>query len=708
MKLLNLSKVPLTTIRVLPSRHGIVATNETDNSFSFTLKTATQYSIEVGSAGYKNGLLLFANPLETDVPTLDSKWKVLTNATADDVKNLSGYTGIYFNPGVHDIDLFQAPSNIKNIYIPGDAWVYGAIKLDGNQNKDVKIYGRGALSGARFALRQHHSIEATNGADNLTVNGITIPDFKHFCLRAITSNNHINWVKIVGGWAFNNDGIAVYNNSTIKNCFIWANDDNIKLYRDNISVENCVCWQLDNGAIFQLGWSAVQASNVNVKNVDIVRAEWRSYRTNNGVISAVIDPSNNINTQSNWVIENITVENPVTHIFRLAPKSPHFIKDMLFKNWDVKMDFSQNKYNYIQGKDVDHKISNLTIENLKINGTLITNDNAVSYGKFKLLNTNNVNFTSGVIDNMVEITLTSPTNANEYMVGDEITLTCNLDKDVNGKVVYSINNDKVESTTKPDYIAKYTFVKSGLYTLSASFIDEDGNVFKSHEITAKVNAQMGKLPGKIEAEDYTNMQGIQTELSSDNTGNENIGFIENGDWVTYRVKQDLLVNPATDIVAFFRVAAAKQSGTIDIMMDDAKVGELTVPVTGGWQTWETVSTSLQIPQQLPDTVTLKLAFLGGSGFLFNINFFEISQSVGFNQIDYSNTQIRSNSTQKSAIITHSGAINNVKVYALNGKQIVNINPNTHNKYIVNLQHVLPGAYIVTLNNGFSQQIVITY
>ena len=394
VQILNLAKIPLSSVSILPSRYGISADTVGTDKVRFVMKNPGQVSVEIGENGYKNGLMIFANPLETDVPNPNAAgWKKLNNATAADMTNLGSYNALYFEPGVHNIGKFNVPANIKSIYIHGEAWVYGALSLSGSGVSNTKIYGRGVLSQAKFALREVHSIETTNGANAIKLYGIVVADFKHFALRLVSNNNDVNWVKVIGGWAFNNDGYAGYAGSVIKNSFIWANDDNIKLYRDNLVVENMVCWQLDNGAIFQMGWSSISARNIRVKNVDVIRAEWTGDRKNNGVISAVIDPGNAAVTQTDWIIENVKVETPVTHIFRISPRSGHFINNMTFRNWDVKMNFELLKINYINGYNSTYKISNLQIENLKINGNCITNENAVSFAKFDMTNVENINFT---------------------------------------------------------------------------------------------------------------------------------------------------------------------------------------------------------------------------------------------------------------------------------------------------------------------------
>src|SRR5690606_36323489 len=101
--------------------------------------------------GYKNGLMIFADPPETDIPdtTAASGFEMVTEATSAMVNALPGTaSGIYFRKGIHDIGVFKIPANIKSVYLEAGAWVYGSLIMDGNPN--VKIYGRGVLSSAKL------------------------------------------------------------------------------------------------------------------------------------------------------------------------------------------------------------------------------------------------------------------------------------------------------------------------------------------------------------------------------------------------------------------------------------------------------------------------------------------------------------------------------------------------------------------------------
>lgn len=378
-------------IKVYPSRHNIKVTKQDTNCFSFVLDRPGQFSVEIGEDGYKEGLLIFADPMETDVPADLPKWKVIEKGDKTLFSTLSVQdSALYFKKGVHDIGVYKVPSNIKRIYLEGGAWVFGSFIMDGKTCSNVKIYGRGILSGARLHLRESHMVEAKNGADGIIVDGIVIADYSFFAVRLLGTDNEVSWAKIVGGWIYNCDGIAAYANSTIRNCFIWANDDNIKIYRDNIVVEDVVCWQLDNGAIFQLNWSNSVARNCRVSRVDIVRAEWDSDRPNNGILSC----RNGGGADEGFVFEDVRTDTPVTHIFRLSPlgDKDQLIKNFLFKDWNVWVDVSKGKKNYMEGVKGKTPLSGLVFEDFRVNGKVLTEKNMHEVLRWSILNCEKIDF----------------------------------------------------------------------------------------------------------------------------------------------------------------------------------------------------------------------------------------------------------------------------------------------------------------------------
>jgi O-glycosyl hydrolase len=127
---------------------------------------------------------------------------------------------------------------------------------------------------------------------------------------------------------------------------------------------------------------------------------------------------------------------------------------------------------------------------------------------------------------------------------------------------------------------------------------------------------------QIEAESYNTQSGIQTESCGE--GGQNIGYIENGDYVVYNNVD--FAGGATGFQA--RVASNTSGGNIEIRFDSVTgplVGTCAVSGTGGWQTWTTSACSVN---SASGTHNLILRFTGGSGYLFNLNWFKFTTGSG--------------------------------------------------------------------------------
>jgi glucosylceramidase len=117
------------------------------------------------------------------------------------------------------------------------------------------------------------------------------------------------------------------------------------------------------------------------------------------------------------------------------------------------------------------------------------------------------------------------------------------------------------------------------------------------------------IPGTIAAVDFDN--GGQGSAYSDRTpgnaggayratdvdieaaslGGFDVGWIDPGEWLQYTVS----VAQSGSYTAAFTVAAPAQGGTFHLEMNGASVtGPLTIPNTGGWQSWTTVTTTVSL------------------------------------------------------------------------------------------------------------------
>lgn len=123
---------------------------------------------------------------------------------------------------------------------------------------------------------------------------------------------------------------------------------------------------------------------------------------------------------------------------------------------------------------------------------------------------------------------------------------------------------------------------------------------------------------RTEAETICFESGIETENCSE--GGINVANIENGDYI--KVSGVDFREGAQKFTA--SVASSTSGGTLELHLDskDGKlIGSCTVDGTGGWQNWKTVSCDVTGAEGEHD---LYLVFKGGSGFLYNIDWWKFS------------------------------------------------------------------------------------
>jgi len=97
--------------------------------------------------------------------------------------------------------------------------------------------------------------------------------------------------------------------------------------------------------------------------------------------------------------------------------------------------------------------------------------------------------------------------------------------------------------------------------------------------------------------------------------------IDQNDWMEY----DLLAADSGNYQMDMRIAALSQAARIGLVIDGSISSILDLPVTGGWQNWETISTEIMLKRGLQK---LKIfAFIGG----YNLNWIEFSNAVSINE-----------------------------------------------------------------------------
>lgn len=157
------------------------------------------------------------------------------------------------------------------------------------------------------------------------------------------------------------------------------------------------------------------------------------------------------------------------------------------------------------------------------------------------------------------------------------------------------------------------------YTFQLVVNDGEVNSAASTVSISVANGQSGSTV-LIEAEDYFEMYGLQTESTMDIGGGQNIGWIDNGDWAGYNVD----IPSAGTYTINYRVASQNGSGQIQLEQFGGGdvYGSVNVPSTGGWQTWATISHTVDLNEGQQQ---LALAFPSGG---LNLNWIEIVGGAG--------------------------------------------------------------------------------
>ncbi len=159
---------------------------------------------------------------------------------------------------------------------------------------------------------------------------------------------------------------------------------------------------------------------------------------------------------------------------------------------------------------------------------------------------------------------------------------------------------------------------------------------------------------QIEAESFNSQLGVETETYGE--GGENLGFIQNEDYVVYKN-----INFGSGAESFqARVASTSSGSNIEIRLDSitgSLVGTCQVPTTGDWQTYSTQTCNVSGVSGIHD---LYLKFTGSSSYLLNLNWWKFvaaSNATPTPTIRPTSTPTVSSTPVKSIDINHDGFVN---------------------------------------------------
>lgn len=198
--------------------------------------------------------------------------------------------------------------------------------------------------------------------------------------------------------------------------------------------------------------------------------------------------------------------------------------------------------------------------------------------------------------------------------------------------------------------ARRVYSSNGVYTASVAFLNPDGSkalvVYNNSGATQTFQVQWGvqsfpyTLPAygaatfswsgtqtgtptlaataEIQGADYSSQSGLATETTGDTTGAYDLGYVNSNAYAAYKNVSFGSTAPNKVLV---RTASAGNGGTLEFHLDSAMgtlLGTATLPVTGGYQSYQTVSTPVAAATGTHD---LYIVFRGSGG-IANVNWFQ--------------------------------------------------------------------------------------
>ena len=193
----------------------------------------------------------------------------------------------------------------------------------------------------------------------------------------------------------------------------------------------------------------------------------------------------------------------------------------------------------------------------------------------------------------------------------------------------------------------HAFAAAGTYTVTVTATDEygksgsaNGKVVISSSGSTPYGGTPWPVPGIIQAENFDNggegvaykdttpgnaggayrSTDVDIQATSDAGGGYNVGWIAATEWLNYTIN----VATAGTYQLSLRVASPSQGGKLNVDFGGVnKTGTLTIPNTNGWQTWQTITTSVQLNagQQI---MQVDFDSNGATGLVGNFNWLQLT------------------------------------------------------------------------------------
>ena len=360
---------------------------------------------------------------------------------------------------------------------------------------------------------------------------------------------------------------------------------------------------------------------------------------------------------------------------------------------------------------VNHTINNSYLEEgthvlkVQIDGNREVNMSSLEFIKtsevpeFKELSSSTAND-----EKSIQIVLNHPIT-NQTLTNDLFEVIVNNEEVAIESVAIDTDNNRRITIKLMDYLF-YQDVINVSYTGSVvkSIYNTSLNTFNGLVVDNNLITRL-QIPGKIQAEDFTNQFGLETEDTSDSGAGLNIGYTDNGDYAEYLV----YVSDDGNYNLNVRTAAQWDTGKIEFQLTNGAVTQsisvLDLPVTGGWQSWQTTTTETVLNAGV---YSLKMKVLESG---FNMNWFEFKfiSSLGLENPKKNRATLYPNpiSEEFQINLNNQQKVRSLKIIDVNGRIVKKLDPNLSN-HIYQLSNLKSGIYFLLLETDkerFQKKII---
>lgn len=499
------------TVKTAVSKHKLspsaynLAVKENGNTLSFTLDTPKPLQFEMqGEAP----LILLATPLETDIPDKNDP------------------NVIYFGPGITEAGIINLKSN-QTVYLASGAVVIGRIQGVGIEN--ARVCGRGILDTEKYTTKPYEGMndpEITKGvlSGMNQTKGIFFQDSKNCKVEGIGTRNCREWQTLylgcqnfeicnlnIMGTKVNNDGIDLdtVEDFYVHNNFIMCGDDGFGWHTfrandtkeaptRNIKADNNTIYNVTAGNGIRFG-SSMESNlweNIEITNTYILKAK------GNAVMVDLQDWA----TIRNLRIENVYVESaPSENVLAIQIVRGRYSNDVEKTSPYAKDDYRGHIENVtiknlqavqgtgvtVIGYDATHLVDNITLENIDISGTILTDASQMKTNEFVKNLTISAGKPAGVQEGFENglADLFAPVSGNWFTAGGKLKQT-----GAGGKSLLTVGSSSLSDCTVS---AEVTPLSSGQSVGVAARMADNKNYYLARLNTLTQKAELFKVQNDV-------------------------------------------------------------------------------------------------------------------------------------------------------------------------------------------------------------------